>query len=68
MWGNMLDGLMARRGHDDKLLERLKYIKDTFRNPTSHPETVYTLTEAQDLVGICIDVVNRMATDLLAVR
>jgi hypothetical protein len=63
MWGNMLDGLKLRRGHDNKLLERLKYIKDTFRNPTAHPETVYTLTEAQDLVGICIDVINRMASD-----
>jgi hypothetical protein len=64
MWGNMLDALRKKRKPDEKLLERLKYVKDSFRNPTSHPEAVYTLTETQDLIGICIDVINRMAEAL----
>ncbi|PYI93955.1 MAG: hypothetical protein DME97_03530 [Verrucomicrobia bacterium] len=64
MWGNMLEALRKKRKPDDKLLERLKYVKDSFRNPTSHPESVYTLTETQDLIGICIDVINRMAVGL----
>lgn len=64
MWGNMLDALAKRRNPDNKLLDRLRYIKDSFRNPTNHPEATYSLHEAQDLIGICIDVINRMATTL----
>jgi hypothetical protein len=64
MWGNMLEALARRRGADEKLLSRLRFVKDSFRNPTSHPEATYTLHEAQDLIGICIDVVNRMAMSL----
>jgi hypothetical protein len=64
MWGNMLDHLRTKRDSDNKLLDRLAYIKDNFRNPTSHPEAIYTLSEAQDLIGICIDVINRMGPKL----
>lgn len=64
MWGNMLEALQKRRKPDEKLLPRLKYIKETFRNPTSHPEAIYTISEAQDLIGICIDVINRMGESL----
>jgi hypothetical protein len=64
MWGNMLDALAKRRDSDETLLGRLRYIKDSFRNPTSHPEATHTLSEAQDLIGICVDVINRMAGKL----
>jgi hypothetical protein len=68
MWGNMLDALTKRRKSDDKLLSRLRFSKDSYRNPTSHPEATYTFHEAQDLIGICIDVINRMALSLPSVK
>lgn len=64
MWGNMLDGLNKQKKRDEKLLNRLKHIKDAVRNPTAHPEMVFTLNECQDLIGICIDVINLMSKGL----
>ena len=64
MWAGMLEALRKRKRADEKLLRRLEYIKDTFRNPTAHPEAMYTISEAQDLIGICIDVINRMGHKL----
>lgn len=64
MWGNMLTGLRSKRKKDEKLLNRLEYMKDSYRNPTTHPEAVYNLEEAQDLLGLCIDVINSMAEEL----
>jgi hypothetical protein len=66
MWGNMTKGLSAKRGKNVKLLERLEYIKNSYRNPTSHPEAEYSLEEAQDLLGVCIDVINAMGQDFPA--
>lgn len=65
MWGNMLIGLSRRRDKKTTLLKRLEYIKDSFRNPTSHPEASYNIEEAQDLLGLCIDVINSMTDDLI---
>lgn len=62
----MLDALAKRRGADGTLIGRLRYVKDSFRNPTNYPEATHTLSEAQDLIGICVDVINRMAAKLPA--
>lgn len=64
MWGNMIIGLNKRRDRKGSLLKRLEYIKDSFRNPTSHPEAIYNIEEAQDLLGLCIDVINSMGDEL----
>lgn len=66
MWGNMTEGLRKRRGSDKKLLDRLDYIRNNYRNPTTHPnpEAHYTIETAQDLLGICIDVINTMGKSL----
>jgi len=64
MWGNMVNHLRTRRKPDESLLQRLDYIRDTYRNPTSHPEARYTIEEAQDLLGLCIDVINAMSKTL----
>jgi hypothetical protein len=64
MWGNMLIGLSKKRIQKEKLIKRLEYIKDNFRNPTNHPEAIYNIEEAQDLLGLCIDVINAMADEL----
>ena len=64
MWGNMVTHLRKRRKPDESLLNRLDYIRDTYRNPTSHPEASYTIEQAQDLLGLCIDVMNAMSKTL----
>lgn len=64
MWGNMIIHLSKRRKPDESLLNRLDYIRNTYRNPTSHPEARYTIEQAQDLLGLCIDVMNAMSKTL----
>ena len=61
LWGPMVDHLRKRREPPpDVLLNNLDNIRVSFRNPTQHPELRYDLDEAQDLFGLCIEVVNRM--------
>ncbi|MDT4952303.1 MAG: hypothetical protein QOJ02_441 [Acidobacteriota bacterium] len=68
MWGNMVIGLRAKTRNKPPviLLDSLDMIRRSYRNPTNHPEAVYTLEEAQDLLGVCIDVVNKMALSMKA--
>jgi len=49
---------------DKVLLDNLSNIRNSFRNPTAHPDKIYDIQEAQDLFNQCIDVVNRMAEKL----
>ena len=60
-WGPIVDSLRnQRKPPADALLNNLDNIRLNFRNPTQHPEKIYTLDEVQDLFGLCEDVVNRM--------
>ncbi len=47
------------------LLDNLDNIAVNFRNPTAHPEYKYDIEEAQDLFNLCVDVNNRMISDLI---
>lgn len=61
IWGPMVKHLRARRSPPPtSLLDNLDSIRRNFRNPTQHPDATYEIDEAQDLLGICIDVVSRM--------
>lgn len=61
LWGNILKHLSERRKKPPQvLLNNLDNIKNSFRNPTNHPDMIYNIEEAQDLFGLCIEVVNRM--------
>lgn len=62
MWGNMLKQLMERKKKKlpSALLRCLDNIRESYRNPTNHPEAVYNIDEAEDLLGLCIDVTNKM--------
>lgn len=64
MWGAMVQSLEQRKSKrpPDALLRSLDNIRVSYRNPTQHPEKIYDIQEVQDLFGVCIDVVNRMAT------
>jgi hypothetical protein len=62
MWGNMTNILNSQKNPSDvdELIKHLDHIRESFRNPTQHPEKIYTLDDAQDLFSLCEDVVNRM--------
>ncbi len=61
MWGPMVTHLKSRRIKPPViLLNNLDNIRESFRNPTAHPEKVYDIEEVQDLFSLCVDVINRM--------
>lgn len=63
-WGQMTSPLRAKttgRRPDPIILDNLDHIRRSFRNPTQHPDKIYDIEEAQDLFGLCVDLVNRMA-------
>jgi hypothetical protein len=55
---------LPRRFPSVTLLNHLDHIRSGFRNPTAHPEKIYDIDEAQDLLSICIEVTNRMFQEL----
>ncbi len=61
MWGPMVNHLQKRRVKPPvELLNHLDNIRQSFRNPTQHPDKKYDIQEVQDLFSLCVDVVNRM--------
>ena len=61
MWGSMTQSLKQRRSPPPaEILQNLDNVRQSFRNPTQHPEKIYDLHEAQDLFALCVDLVNRM--------
>ena len=62
LWKPMVDELRAALpgpAHRP-LLDHLDNVRASFRNPTQHPEKIYGVEEAQDLLALCADAVNRM--------
>jgi hypothetical protein len=65
LWKAMIDHLRTRRKPPPKaLLDHLDHIRENFRNPTQHPDARYDIDEAQDLLAVVIDAINRMARDM----
>ncbi|MEQ1686169.1 MAG: hypothetical protein ABL916_21175 [Burkholderiaceae bacterium] len=66
MWGNMVDQLRAKSKNKPpvSLLASLDLIRTAYRNPTQHPEAIYEIDSAQDLFGVCLDVIGKMAEEL----
>lgn len=61
LWGPMVEHLRARSKPPPKpLLDQLDAMRVNFRNPTQHPDAIYDIQEAQDLLGLAIDVANRI--------
>lgn len=65
MWGNMERALAGKRNPKPKkeLLDNLSIIRNNYRNPTAHPEKIYNIDEAQNLLAQCIDVIERVMGD-----
>jgi hypothetical protein len=66
MWGSMLDQLKAKSKNKppETLLIALDLIRSAYRNPTQHPEATYEIDSAQDLFGVCLDAIGKMAAEL----
>lgn len=65
MWYAMVEHMGKRRDAPPKpLLDNLQSIRTNFRNPTQHPDARYDMDEAQDLLAVTIDAINRMTRDL----
>jgi len=66
MWANMVDQLKAKAKNKPpaNLLASLDLIRTAYRNPTQHPEAIYEIDSAQDLFGVCLDVIGKMAEEL----
>ena len=66
MWGPMLSELKAKTKNrpPDTLLNSLDLIRTAYRNPTQHPEAIYEIDSAQDLFGVCLDVIGKMGREL----
>ena len=66
MWANMVDQLKAKTKNKPPiiLLNSLDLIRTAYRNPTQHPEATYEIDSAQDLFGVCLDVIGKMGLEL----
>lgn len=66
MWANMVDQLKAktRNRPPATLLDSLDLIRTAYRNPTQHPEATYEIDGAQDLFGVCLDVIGKMGSEI----
>lgn len=66
MWANMVDQLRAktRNKPPETLLDALDLIRSAYRNPTQHPQAIYEIDSAQDLFGVCLDVLGKMGREL----
>ncbi|MCK5236412.1 MAG: hypothetical protein KAR06_05430 [Deltaproteobacteria bacterium] len=66
MWGSMVQQLRAKKTNclPETTLNSLDSIREGYRNPTQHPEAVYDIDKAQDLFGVCLDAIGKMAETL----
>jgi hypothetical protein len=48
---------------DETLLSQMDHTRLRFKNPTDHPDKQYGLEEAEDLLHISIDIINRCMRD-----
>jgi len=62
MWGDMVQDLRTRRKTKQHtvLYNNLDNIRHSYRNPTQHPEAIYDIHEAQDLLPLCFEAIGRM--------
>lgn len=66
MWGPMVQKLQNKNKPKPsiELIETLDMIRRNFRNPTQHPDKIYSEDESQDLLNSSIVAINMIATTL----
>ncbi len=60
-WGNLIHSLKDNNCISAMQFKHLDYIRDLYRNPTNHPEKQYSSSEAENLLALCIEVLNVMS-------
>ena len=62
LWGPMTESMRKKKSTraPDVLLNSLDNIRRSYRNPTTHPDKMYDIHDAQSLFPLCVDVVNQM--------
>lgn len=69
LWGDMINSLESRRAPPPtEITYLLRHIKDSFRNPTQHPEKIYEIDEVQNLFSLCTDAISRMINYLKSLK
>jgi len=65
MWGPMTEELRNKKTNKppDVILDSLDLVRKSYRNPTQHPDATYDIESAQDLFGVCIDLINKMGSE-----
>lgn len=64
-WGKIITNLKnISNPPPHEILDQSDAIRVNYRNPTAHPELIYTIDDAQDLLSECIAVVNRIVYHL----
>lgn len=66
LWGPILSELRAKKTSKPPkvLLDSLDMVRGMYRNPTQHPDATYDIESAQDLFGVCLDLIGEMASEL----
>lgn len=66
LWKQMLDDLQNKKSKKPLKLtiDNLNLIRENYRNPTNHPEIFYDIESAQDIYGLCVDVINKMISEI----
>lgn len=59
-WGVYIDKMKKSGKADDKIIKVLTHIKDSYRNPITHPEVVTSAEDAQVLLGLMVSAVTLM--------
>ena len=63
-WGVYIKNLEASGKADIKIIELLKHIKDSYRNPVTHPEAELSTDEISVLFGLAISAITQMVIAL----
>lgn len=64
-WGQVIKNLRHMSAPPpSEIIDQSDAIRVNYRNPTAHPELVYTIDDIQDLLSECIAVVNRIVNHL----
>ena len=58
MWNNMVVHLVERNALDAGCKGMLDVFRTGFRNPVAHPEKVFSVDEAQDLLGTTVQLAS----------
>ena len=65
-WGELVKNLRTKRKNpkpDPTLLDHLDHLRVRFRNPTDHPDKTYEIEEAEGLLHVAVDAIDRCIKD-----